>query len=653
LIRNKFAYAGIFFLLALAWGSYLPGLKGGFLFDDFVNLDAIGATGPIDDLPTLARYLTSGIADPTGRPLALLSFLLDARDWPADPAPFLRTNLLLHCINGLLLLGLLQRLGSVLFPGDPRRTCAAALLGCGIWLLHPLLVSTTLYVVQRESMLAATFCFASLWLYVAARERFARQPELRTLFAMAAAIAAGTTLSILCKANGVLLPVLALVLEATVLRRLGAADARLRRLRLAFLLLPTLAVLAYLATFLADPLQQIPARGWSVAQRLMTEPRALLSYLGVLAAPRVYSTGLYNDGFAASTSLLQPWTTLPSLLALSVLAMIGWRSREQRPELAAGIGFFFAGHLLESSSLPLELYFEHRNYLPAALLFWPLGITIAGMRLPERARIAIGTVILLCLGFLTWQRATVWSQPELLAKTWAIQNPSSSRAQATAAMFDTSAGRPRDAMARLGPIWHQRPGDLQIAFNYVDAACSAGGLSRSDAEALRRSIVDVDAGVRLIHGWLSKAIDVAADGGCPGLDLAVVSGWIQAMAAGREFLPTGDHDQEVEPLLGKLALRSGDPDRALAHFNRALDAFVTPDTAARQAALLATHGAFPQALAHLDHFARLQPRVAVPASGMPWLHGKVLDWQGYWPREMSTLRRKLAAEIAAQSRERP
>src|SRR4051812_32137111 len=89
-------------ILVLAWTAYWPGLSGGFLFDDFANLPSIGAYGPIDNATAFWRYVTSGAADPTGRPLALLSFLVDARSWPADPWPFKRTNVLLHLVNGLL-----------------------------------------------------------------------------------------------------------------------------------------------------------------------------------------------------------------------------------------------------------------------------------------------------------------------------------------------------------------------------------------------------------------------------------------------------------------------------------------------------------------------------------------------------------------------
>src|SRR5690349_6854304 len=82
--RALVSCAAMLAVLIAGWLGYRPGLSGDFLFDDYANLPAIGATGPVDNMATLARYLTSGTADPTGRPLTLASFLIDARDWPAD-----------------------------------------------------------------------------------------------------------------------------------------------------------------------------------------------------------------------------------------------------------------------------------------------------------------------------------------------------------------------------------------------------------------------------------------------------------------------------------------------------------------------------------------------------------------------------------------
>ena len=113
-------------LLMTAWFAYHPGLSGGFLFDDFANLPNLGEFGPIDNAGTFWHYITSGIADPTGRPLALLSFLIDAQDWPAYPYPFKRTSVLLHLLNGALLFWLLLKLGQTLRRPERQAVFAAA-----------------------------------------------------------------------------------------------------------------------------------------------------------------------------------------------------------------------------------------------------------------------------------------------------------------------------------------------------------------------------------------------------------------------------------------------------------------------------------------------------------------------------------------------
>src|SRR5581483_7284849 len=92
--------AALVLLLFCAWEIYRPGLSGAFLFGDFANLPAWGATGPSDNASALLRYLTSGGNDPIGRPLTLATFLIDARDWPASPYSFKQTNLFLHLLNG-------------------------------------------------------------------------------------------------------------------------------------------------------------------------------------------------------------------------------------------------------------------------------------------------------------------------------------------------------------------------------------------------------------------------------------------------------------------------------------------------------------------------------------------------------------------------
>jgi tetratricopeptide (TPR) repeat protein len=637
-------------LLALAWLAYRPGLTGGFLFDDFVNLDALGRFGVVDNWGVFWRYMTSGTADPLGRPIALLSFLFDARNWPADPAPFLRTNVLIHLTNGALLFGLLRQLGRAL-DGPSVRTDLSALFAAGCWLLHPLFVSTTLYVVQRQAMLPASFTLLGLIAYGHGRAHFQSSGGISGLGWMLVGIVCGTTLAILCKANGVLLPLLALILEVCVFQRQAlpqSAACRLRWVKGVLLVLPSLFVLAYVL----EPLRRLSSmpghRSWTIGERLLTESRVLVDYLKLLVVPRSVSTGLFNDGYVVSHSIISPWTTLPSLLLVLTLPSLAFIFRRRYPALSCGLLFFFVGHLLESTSLPLELYFEHRNYLPALLLFWPLGRALLAWSGRPIFKGTAAMVVVVVLAGTTWQRAELWGQPQKLARLWAASNHNSARAQTVAALTEQSIGRPDQALERLLPLWRQHPYELQYAFNVIDGRCTLGGLSAEDKLALTQALRHTPRSELMTNQWLSNAIEVANDGRCRGLVLADVDAWLTA-ALENPVIGRGRYrDEDMEPLLGQIAVHRGEPNQALTHLDRALRARPSPDQAARQAVLLASNGYYQQALAHLDTYDSLAARRPPTGFGMSWLHRRVLDWQGYWPREMALLRAKIKAEMAKE-----
>ena len=642
-------------LLALAWLAYRPGLSGGFLFDDFVNLSALGDKGPVVDADAFWRYVTSGRADPTGRPLALLTFLLDARDWPADPAPFLRTNLILHLANATLLFALLRRLGRFLGPAGAAND-RAALLGAGLWLLHPLLVSTTLYAVQREAMLPATFVLAGLLAYAVGRERLATPGARGGLAWMAAGLGLGTVLATLCKANGILMPLLALTLEATVfaLRPVvpGAANVsrRFRQFRVLCLVLPSLAVFAYLGSYLLRWNQTLHLRPWTIGERVLTQGRVLFDYANLLVVPRSVSTGLYNDDYVLSTGLWQPVSTALCWALLLALGVLAWRWRRRAPALAAAVLFFFAGHALESTTLPLELYFEHRNYLPALLLFWPLARLLVSAPRPAPAWRAVAAVgLLLLLAATTYQRATLWGHPQRLAELWAGRNPDSSRAQATLAIQYMKDGRPDLALARLGPLWQAQPHDPQLALNYVNAACSLRGLTRAEAARLRETLEHTGRGVLLVRQWLANAIAAAGAGRCRGLDLPTVEGWLATAESNPAISEVRAGGLGIATLRGMLELERQQPDAALRHFNRALEGATSPEIVVGQTAMLGQLGYYAQARAHLDAYEHIEPAALKPSTGMRYVHALVLERQGYWQREMDRLRTQLDAELAGQA----
>lgn len=673
-------------MMLAGWLAYEPGLHGAFLFDDFGNLPILGADGSVTNWPAFWRYITSGTADPTGRPLTLLTFLFDAHDWPAAPYPFKRTNLLLHLLNGALLALLLWQLGKVwlarLKPDAETasalrlRNSYAAVLGSALWLLHPLMVSTTLYVVQREAMLPATFTLLGLLAWVHARAALAEGRPSKGLLLALLGPGLCTLLAFLSKANGILLPLLALLVEWILLGPLVVQTTRpsvgaarvLRVHRCAvwgLLVLPTTIVLGWLLYHGVPDvlLGRTHGRAWTVGQRLLTEARVLTDYLRLLWIPHPFTSGLFNDQIRPSSSLLVPLGSLPATLFIVGLIGLGFWLRRRVPLLSLTILFYFGGHLLESSVINLELYFEHRNYLPAMPIFWPLALTICGVPLRSDAvmarvirplpRTALAIVLLAGLGLMTHARADVWGNRAEQALMWARLNPASARAQANAAQVLTARGHADQAIPILRKALARQPDQVQLALNLFAAECQSSEVSEATLRAAKTALRTTPDPGSLLTTWFGRALDHADRPNCPQADLVHIEQLLDALAANTRLMQRPGRRQDIDYLHGRIALLRQDPDAALAWFNHALKLQPRMTAAFQQAALLGSAGYPRHGLAHLDYLDRLPRNPPRPASGMPYLHAQVLEHQQYWQHEYARLRATLRQDAAAQAHTTP
>jgi tetratricopeptide (TPR) repeat protein len=647
-------------VLALAWGVYHPGLGGGFLFDDFANLPELGHYGRIDNWTSFWLYITSGGADPTGRPLALLSFLLDANEWPADPYSFKRTNVLLHLLNGALLTLLLLSLR----PRNDRAekpAVFAAVLAAALWLLHPFLVSTTLYIVQRETLLSTTFVLLGLVGYVRGRMR-AAVGEKTGVWIAAVSMGVATVCATLSKANGALLPLLALVLETVYLApQWPITHPQTQRgfnvVRAVLLILPGVMLAVFLAwTAYRGFVYGMPAhRTWTLGQRLLSESRVLTDYLGRLWIPRAFNSGLYTEDFSVSTGLLSPPSTLACIVFLFGLLFAAWRIRRRHAALATSIVFFFAGHLLESTVVPLELYFEHRNYLPSVLMFWPLSLWICSRDIPKNAKIGLRRLRIvlafglpLLLAMLTFLGAELWGNVRDQAVVWAWLNPGSARAQANTAQLDLKHGNTLAAMNRLDEALRSNPAEVQLALNAIAAKCQAGLLTDADIEraasALRNA---VDSG-RLGYDWFERGLPVAEKGGCHGLTLKVLETLLAAAAQNEHTKHIPGRVQDRLHLQARIALLQHDDQHALALFDAAFDADPRPGAALQQAAILASAGAPELAQRHIEHMLQVWQPPRGPGWTMQSLHEWLMWKTGYWDHEIAQLRDTLERDELAK-----
>lgn len=411
--------------MALAAWAYAPGSGGGFQFDDQHNLAGLSE---VVDARSALEFTVSGTAGPLGRPLALASFLLDRPAWPHDPGSFLRTNILIHLLNGLLVAWLIVRLG--LARGEsPESSSYAGALTAALWTVMPILASASLMIVQRMTTLSAAFVLLGLIAYLGSRRWLDTRPRI-ALAGMSTGLVVFTLLAVLTKENGALLPVFALVLEGTVLPRPTAVGNRAWRTWQGFFLwVPLAAILAFLATMVPYSLPTVEMRDFNAWERVLTQAVVLWQYLFHAFLPiDTASLGPFQDTRPILTSLLQ----LPVALAVTAWLAVAAAAtvlRRRFPVISFAVFWYLAGHLIESSVVPLELYFEHRNYLP---LIGPIGaLAFLVVRAHTRLRAFAIASVAAYAGLLSVTLSLVtatWGQPLQAAISQYEENPRSERA---------------------------------------------------------------------------------------------------------------------------------------------------------------------------------------------------------------------------------
>ncbi|MDX5445406.1 MAG: tetratricopeptide repeat protein [Zoogloeaceae bacterium] len=420
--------------------AYWPGLSGGYAFDDFPNIvhnDGLH----IERLgfEEVARAAFSSGSGPLSRPLSMAGFAVERHLFGLDPFPMKLTNVIIHVGNVVLVFLLLRVLLDVLQRRHPKATTwvvspqSLALLVAAAWALAPINLTSVLYVVQRMESLAALFMLAGLLAYVHGRCRIEAGQAARGWSWVLGGLLGGLVLSGLAKETAAMLPLHALLIEWLVFGfgQAGPTRRRLCVLYAVILLLPALAGAAmYLPGILSGAAYS--SRTFGLEERLWTQAHILWHYLAWIVLPPPGGLSFHHDAFPVATGLLTPWTTLPAVSGLLGLAGGAVLLRKRLPVVSLGVLWFFIMHLLVSSIFPLELVFEHRNYLPSVgILLALFGLVLHGA--PASALAGVRSLLVLALigfyGFVCVLRVGEWSDPLRQAYFEANRQSDSPRAQ--------------------------------------------------------------------------------------------------------------------------------------------------------------------------------------------------------------------------------
>ena len=442
-------------LLALTALAYWPGTHGVFLLDDYPALIQNNNFKHLKATPGsfLAASFSSD-SGPTHRPIAMASFALNVLASGGGAkveydAPVMKwTNVAIHLLNGLLLFILLRLLlGEYrrLLPETSESVCEwVALVVTAAWLLAPINLTAVLYVIQRMTSLAATFSLLGLITYVAGRRRLHHDGKsVRGWISVLATPILFTPLAIFTKEIGALTMLYALVIEWTFF---GLRQANGRRSK---------GMIAYFALFLVTPailgaLWQLPpifhphawaSRDFTLGERILTEGRVIWSYAWWTLVPDINALTLFHDAYPVSHNLFSPWTTLPAWAGILALAIIGFRARRRYPLIAFGLLWFLAGQVMTGTVFPLELVFEHREYLPSLGLYAAIfgtAIFLLDHHALRKVAAAVMIMVIGLYGAALGLRSTNWGNPVRQLALAAENHPDSPRATYAYARILTS-----------------------------------------------------------------------------------------------------------------------------------------------------------------------------------------------------------------------
>ncbi len=564
-------------LLALLVGAvYWHALPFAWHFDDKPNI----LENPAVHLQTLSpdawmHVLRGGPVEGGGvsRPVARLSFAVNWLMGGSNPVGYRLVNILLHwltawCLYGVTYLILATPAGRQSMP--IAAAPSVALLSAALWAVNPIQTQAVTYIVQRMTILATLCYLLGLVGYLVWRRQ---EPPHRSV-PCGLLLAVSFLMGLGSKEIVITLPLAVLLVEWVCYRQGDPGWLRQRKVWAVVGLLAAVSVgLAMVLTqdgvghFIEKWYAMRPFTLW---ERLLTQPRVILRYLSLVIYPLPMRLSLEHD-VVVSTSWIAPWTTLPALAAVVALALGACARARVWPLAAMAVLFFLIGHAVEGSFLPLELFFEHRNYLPSAFIFLPaaagvvrlLQTTLATRKPARGALTAALACMLMSLGLGTYIRNQAWATENRLWADAAIKAPGSARPLNSLAVSLAWSGSPsrQDLERALRLLERARRLTAVSSFQLAGYIGNMGDIQHRlgrprEAAALYAEALAVEPGFR------KARFDMIGP-------LVAMGRWPEALQEAQHLVAENLDHPEYLKRMGSLLLWQERPDDALPYLRRA------------------------------------------------------------------------------------
>jgi tetratricopeptide (TPR) repeat protein len=524
------------------------------------------------------------------RPVGNITFALNYYLDGLDPFGYHLVNVAIHVLAAFFLYLLIYRtLRLPVLDYDASQALRISFCAALLWLVHPVNTQSVTYLVQRFNSLAALFFLLAFYLYVAGRDRKPFWPWLLGC-AVSWLIALGS------KQNVVVLPFFIFLYEWFFFQDL---DRKWLFRNLKYALVPValfvLAAFLFLGTAPMERLTNIRdfALGeFTYGQRLLTQLRVVVFYLSLFFFPHPSRLNLDHE-FPLSHSLIDPATTLLSLIALGTLLVLAVLSAKRHRLISFCLFWFFGTLLVESSVIPLAVIFEHRTYLPFALLSLLVVVLLEHVIRRPWQGVAVVVLVSALFGYWTYDRNLVYQDGFTLWNDILKKSPDNARAYNNLGTLVEK----RDGMAAAVDYFRKA---VELDPEFAEALNNLGRArfeQEQYPEALALFKRSLRARPRYVEALRNKGSTEMLLGRIP-----------DAIEAFRTVLAIEPDDAKAEKELGTALISLGRIDDAERHFVRAVE--IDPEFADARINLAAVQmqkGDFASARVHLERAVQIDP----------------------------------------------
>ncbi len=483
------AWFALLVLVAAVLAVYANSLRCPFVFDDhndIIDNPSIRHLWPLGDVFLAPSASGAGLQS---RPVVNLSFALDYALGGLNTLPFHVTNLAIHVLAGLALLGVVRR--TLLLPRlrdrFGRASTALALAVALLWALHPLQTESVTYIVQRyESMMGLFYLLA---LYGLIRCSDSTHP-----YGWGAVTVAAALLALGSKEVAVSLPIMLLLYDRVLLSSSFWETWR-RRWAVYLGLLAVWAAFAWLQLHVGPR----PWAGYAVRlswfEYACSQPGVILHYLRLVFWPHPLILDYGWPPARTVGDILPGATVVAGLLAATGYAFCRW------PAWGLLGAWFFLILAPTTSVMPLaDLAFEHRMYLPLAAVAAAVVLGIyafsEALAYSARGRAALHGCMLASVGFalaiLTWQRNNDYRDPLLIWQGVVAQRPNNPHAHNNLGIELAGRGQVDEANAHYRMALEIRPGFAKARSNLGLALAGRGQVDEAIAHYRRALEIEPD-----------------------------------------------------------------------------------------------------------------------------------------------------------------